>query len=218
MNQETSILVVDDDPDMLFLSTTLLTEEGYEVLGVTTGKEGLDAARTHHPDIIMLDVELPDTSGIEVCRQIKDDSDLKDIFVVLVSGSHISSDYQADGLNTGADGYIVKGITNKELIARLNSVARLKHAEDALRAKETEQGRLISELQKALSEIKTLKGLIPICASCKKIRDDQGYWDRVESYITHRTEAVFTHGICPDCAEKLYPGYSTGDPAKKKDT
>lgn len=64
---------------------------------------------------------------------------------------------------------------------------------------------LIDELQNALSEIKQLSGFIPICASCKNIRDDQGYWKRVEQYITERSEAEFSHGICPDCTKKLYP-------------
>ena len=62
-----------------------------------------------------------------------------------------------------------------------------------------------SELQKALSEVKTLKGFLPICSSCKKIRDDKGYWNQIESYIEARSEAEFSHGICPDCQKKLYP-------------
>ncbi|MBC8277842.1 MAG: DUF3365 domain-containing protein [FCB group bacterium] len=69
---------------------------------------------------------------------------------------------------------------------------------------ETKREKVISELQEALRQIKTLKGLIPICASCKKIRDDKGFWSNVEVYIRDRTDAEFSHGICPDCAEKLY--------------
>jgi len=64
---------------------------------------------------------------------------------------------------------------------------------------------LIPDLQEALNRIKTLKGLLPICAACKKIRDDQGYWSHIESYIRQHSEAEFTHGICPSCAQKLYP-------------
>lgn len=72
---------------------------------------------------------------------------------------------------------------------------------------ENERERLISELQKALSEVKKLSGLLPICASCKNIRDDKGYWKQIESYISDRSEAEFSHGICPDCAKKLYPEF-----------
>jgi hypothetical protein len=65
--------------------------------------------------------------------------------------------------------------------------------------------RIIAELQNALSEIKTLRGIVPICASCKKIRDDEGYWHQVESYVRDHSEAEFSHSICPDCAKNLYP-------------
>jgi PAS domain S-box-containing protein len=73
---------------------------------------------------------------------------------------------------------------------------------------ETERERLITELQSALADIKTLSGLVPICANCKKIRDDQGYWTQLEAYIQDRSETQFSHSICPDCAAKLYPNYN----------
>jgi PAS domain S-box-containing protein len=72
---------------------------------------------------------------------------------------------------------------------------------------EQERERLIRELQNALADIKTLTGLLPICASCKKIRDDQGYWTQLEAYIQDRSDTRFSHSICPDCAAKLYPDY-----------
>jgi PAS domain S-box-containing protein len=72
---------------------------------------------------------------------------------------------------------------------------------------ENERARLLSKLQKAISEINVLSGLIPICASCKKIRDDKGYWNRIESYIEEHSAAEFSHGICPECTEKLYPDF-----------
>ena len=72
---------------------------------------------------------------------------------------------------------------------------------------EEERERLIAELKKALSDVKALSGLLPICASCKRIRDDKGYWNQIESYIKDHSEAEFSHGICPDCVEKLYPEF-----------
>jgi two-component system, NtrC family, sensor kinase len=165
MGHEARILVADDDPGVLLLFTTLLGDEGYEVHEASTGKGCLDAARLHHPDIILLDVMLPDVTGVEVCRRIKAERGLQGTFVILVSGAMVSSEYQAEGLNVGADGYIIKGVSNREFLARIQSMTRIKRAEDALREKEEEQGKLISELQKALAEIRTLKGLIPICAS-----------------------------------------------------
>jgi hypothetical protein len=70
---------------------------------------------------------------------------------------------------------------------------------------EEKQKSLILELQKALAEVKTLSGMLPICASCKKVRDDKGYWNQIESYLLDHSEAKFSHGICPECAKKLYP-------------
>jgi hypothetical protein len=78
-------------------------------------------------------------------------------------------------------------------------------ANQILHEDKKEKERLINDLQQALGEVKTLSGFIPICASCKKIRGDQGFWEQIEQYIMARSEAQFSHGICPDCAERLYP-------------
>jgi response regulator RpfG family c-di-GMP phosphodiesterase len=145
---------------------------------------------------------LPDMTGTEVCRQIKKDESLEDIFVILASEVKVSSERQAEGLDSGADAYIILPISNKEFLARVHAGERIKRAEDALREKEREQEELVSQLKEALAEIKTLKGFIPICASCKKIRDDEGYWDQLEAYISKHTDAKFTHGLCLECAEK----------------
>jgi len=67
---------------------------------------------------------------------------------------------------------------------------------------------VIIKLQKAFEEIKTLRGIVPICANCKKIRDDKGYWEQVENYVSKHSEAIFSHSICPDCMKSLYPEYS----------
>jgi len=73
---------------------------------------------------------------------------------------------------------------------------------------EEERDVLVRQLQHALANIKTLHGLLPICSSCKKIRDDHGYWNQLETYIGAHTDAEFTHGLCPECIQKLYPDYA----------
>ena len=72
---------------------------------------------------------------------------------------------------------------------------------------EVEKEQLIAQLQKAMQEVKVLSGFLPICAACKKIRDDTGYWRQIEEYISKHSNALFSHGICPDCSKKLYPEY-----------
>ena len=81
---------------------------------------------------------------------------------------------------------------------------------------EEDREHLIAELQEALAKIKSLSGLLPICAACKRIRDDKGYWEQIERYVEAHSEAEFSHGLCPECARKLYPGLklSQSEPAE----
>ncbi len=97
----------------------------------------------------------------------------------------------------------------KEIIQHSND--NLQKEIDEHKLTQDEKDKLIVDLKNALTELKTLSGLLPICASCKKIRDDQGYWNQIELYITDHSEAEFSHGICPDCAKKLYPGFSEAE-------
>jgi len=103
--------------------------------------------------------------------------------------------------------YAVDGVVSG-VIGVARNITRRKQLED-------EQKRLIAELQEALANIKTLKGLLPICSSCKKVRDDKGYWSQIEAYVSDHSEAEFSHGICPDCAQRLYPEYYKKDKIKK---
>lgn len=80
-----------------------------------------------------------------------------------------------------------------------------READEALRAALAENERLVAELRDALNRVKTLSGFLPICMHCKKIRDDQGYWERIEKYISSHTDALFSHGLCPDCLARHYP-------------
>lgn len=89
-------------------------------------------------------------------------------------------------------------------ISAMNVVKEKRRLRERKRAEE-EREKLIGELQEALAEVRTLSGLLPICSSCKKIRDDQGYWNQIEVYISHHSQATFSHSICPECAKKLYP-------------
>jgi diguanylate cyclase (GGDEF)-like protein/PAS domain S-box-containing protein len=147
MQETAKILVTDDDPDVLMLTTELLRRAGHEVLEASTGRECLEAVRTHHPDLVLLDVVLPDITGVEVCRRIKSDQQTRGTFVILVSGAQVSSDSQADGLNIGADAYIIKSIPNKELLARIQAMERIKRAEGALQASEVRYRRLFETAQ-----------------------------------------------------------------------
>ena len=198
MNQDIQILIVDDDPDVLFATTRIVKSGGYPVLSATSGEECMTMVQKHKPDLILLDVVLPDAEGLSICKKIKADPDLKPPFVVLLSGVKIASDLRAEGLESGADGYIARPISNRELLARVEAMVRIMKAE-------RERDRVIEKLQEALARVKELSGLLPICSFCKKIRDDQGYWEEVDAYIRDHSEVIFSHSVCPACATKHYP-------------
>lgn len=204
MNKDIKILIVDDDPDVIEITTEILKLTGCRVLNAATGSEGMSSIRNNHPDIVLLDVVLPDIPGPTLCREIKSDPILKNTYVVLFSGMRTSSLDQADGLDIGADGYIARPISNRELIARINVFIRIIRAE-------RDRDRLIEELKDALSKLKVLSGLLPICSHCKKIRDDKGYWNKIEAYIEAHSDAGFSHSICPECAKAQYPDLDVYD-------
>ncbi len=162
------ILVVDDDPDFLELTCSVLTRGGYEVIEASTGKDALETVAKYHPDLVMLDVFLPGMSGFEVCKQIKANPVLHSTFVAFLSGVSTSSEAQTTGLDIGADGYIVKGVPKNELLARVKSLLRIKQAEDALQRAHDELEQRVKErtaelavaneaLTERLQEIESLK-------------------------------------------------------------
>ena len=109
-------------------------------------------------------------------------------------------------MKQGAMDYVVKGRVENEAFCRTVQVALEKSfLMQTIRRQQAEKDQLIRQLQDALDQVKTLKGIVPICASCKKIRDDKGYWQQVEIYIQKHSDAEFSHGVCPDCLRKYYP-------------
>jgi PAS domain S-box-containing protein len=149
MNEKARILVVDDNPDLLFATCRILKNAGYETIEAGNGQDGLRLTMEHNPDLVLLDVILPDIHGDEVCRRIKSDPKTAHIYVVLLSSTHIESDSQAERLEHGADGYIARPMPNRELLARIKAMLRLKCAETRLRESE-EQFRLMFENHEAI--------------------------------------------------------------------
>jgi PAS domain S-box-containing protein len=134
MNHSPCILVVDDNPLVLHASSRILRDAGYTVIEASSGAECLRLAREHTPDLILLDVVIDEPNGMEICRQLKADPALARSFVILFSGIKTESDDQAAGIEAGADGYITRPISKRELVARVQGMLRIKAAEDALRA------------------------------------------------------------------------------------
>jgi PAS domain S-box-containing protein len=132
-NSACKILIVDDDPDLLRISECLLRRQNYIILTAVSGQGCLQAIRRDKPDLLLLDVMLPDISGIEVCKIIKGEPGLSTIHILLISGMKTQSEIIAEGLDTGADGYLLKPLRNKEFLARVDAAFRTIKAEKALR-------------------------------------------------------------------------------------
>ena len=194
--ERATILVVDDIPDNLTLMSSLLKDDYKVKVASDGGKAQMIAASDSPPDLILLDIMMPGMDGYEVCRRLKGDERTKDIPVIFITAKS-DAEGEAKGFALGAVDYITQPIVNHILQARVRTHLQLKRKTDLL--------------EQALKEIKTLRGIVPICANCKKIRDDEGYWTQVEVYVQNHSEATFSHSICPGCAKKLYPDFYTGD-------
>ncbi|MFO1421303.1 MAG: response regulator [Candidatus Competibacteraceae bacterium] len=310
------ILVADDDAAKRLAIARILHQADHEVLQAAGGVEALDLAKTAAPDLVLLDVEMPDLSGTEVCLRLRADPATSALPVLYLSAHRVTSQHRIEGLDSGADGYLVWPVDPRELLAWVRTLLRVHHTERALCAAnadwhhtlesisdaffalddawrvvhfnaaaeralgrgreqvlgrhlldsfpeargsvfeakyaealrdrqplvfetffarppyanwyevriyprepgisvyfqvitarkqaEAERENLIRELQSALANVKTLHKLLPICASCKKIRDDDGYWQSVEGYMLEHADVRFSHGLCPDCLRACY--------------
>ena len=206
------ILIVDDSPDQQVLLRAILGKAGHsDILSADSAKAAfsvLDMDGQVPPagiDLILMDFLMPEMDGVEACRQIKSRPHLFDIPIIMGTAKTDLSNLQA-AFAAGAIDFITKPVNSVELLARVSSALALKKEMDCRKAREGELRRSNEELQKALREVKVLRGLIPICASCKKIRNDGGVWQQLEEYIGEHSEAEFSHGICQPCVKKLYPG------------
>lgn len=204
------ILIVDDTPANIQILDEVLHAE-FDVYFALNGNDALQKVEALQPDLILLDIMMPVIDGFEVCRNIKENEKSKNIQIIFITALG-QPEEESRGLKLGAADYISKPINPDLVLLRVRNHLELKSRRDAL------EQRTI-ELEKALAEIKVLKGIIPICAQCKKIRDDQGYWQQLEVFIRDHSEAEFSHGLCPACIKELYPQqYARLYPDKSSET
>jgi DNA-binding response OmpR family regulator len=189
-------LIAEDDPVSRRLLQAALVKWGYEVIVCANGQQAWQALQTSEaPSLLILDWLMPEMDGVEVCRQARQTQALKSAYIILLT-SRSSKEDIVQGLEAGADDYVTKPFDHGELCARVQVGSRVVKLQTALAER-------VRELEEAIASVKTLQGLLPICCYCKKIRDDGNYWHRVESYIAGHANVRFSHGICPECSEKL---------------
>lgn len=190
------ILFIEDDPSDALLVAKLLTGKRLDfsitLTRAGTLAEGLGCLQKQTFDAILTDLGLPDSHGLHAVEELHKQAGDVPVIVLTVDGD---SESALAAIKAGAQDYLPKGQLSGLLLARTILYAIEREKARAGREK------LIADLQTALAEVKTLSGLLPICGSCKKVRDDKGYWNQIETYIAKHTAASFSHGLCPDCGE-----------------
>lgn len=199
------ILIVEDEGLLALQIEKELQQNGHAVAAIcASGEEALKFIEAERPDLVLMDIKLQgELDGIETAGRIQEAYDIPVIYMT----AHAEESTIERAKATGPYGYLLKPVRPKELHIAVE-IAIYKHKTEKEKAQLAEErDKLIIALQEALAKVKQLSGFLPICASCKKIRDDRGYWNQIESYIHDHSEAEFTHGLCPECARKLYPEY-----------
>ena len=207
-----AILIVDDSRDEQALLSTRLHAAGYGSLMVADSAEAAlgmlgqarAGPRTGAVDLILMDIMLPGVDGLEACRRIRATEWLQDIPIIVITVKTEEQDLVA-AFAAGAMDYIRKPVIPAELVARVSSALTLRDERTRRKAREQELLLRTQDLERALGEVKVLRGFIPICANCKRVRTDTGDWQRLEEYSQAHSEAEFSHGICHVCMREVYP-------------
>ena len=169
------ILIVDDNPQNIQFLGSLLSEAGYEIGLAQDGTGAVEFVDERMPDLILLDIMMPQMDGYAVCESLKANRTTSHIPIIFLT-ARAEVDDIVKGFELGATDYVTKPFIAAELMARV----------------------------KAHLELGQLRHLLPICAGCHKVRDDRGFWHQIDIYITQHTPTTFSHGICEECAERLY--------------
>ena len=186
------VLIIEDDEEHTELICRYLTKAEniyFDTERAGLVSSGIDFLEKKKFDIILSDLGLPDSMGIATFEKLY--SRYPDIPVIVLTALD-DENTALRAMQSGAQDYLVKGQLDTSQLIR-----SIRYA--------IERQKLITELEERHKEIKTLRGLLPMCAWCRDIRDDKGYWQKLEAYIEEHTDSTFSHGICPKCMKKVYP-------------
>jgi sigma-B regulation protein RsbU (phosphoserine phosphatase) len=189
------VLIADDDAVTSRRLQGLAASWGYTVVTAVDGPStliALDSADA--PGLVLLDWVMPGVNGVDVCRSLRARVGGQPPYIIMLTGRG-DRDSMMAGFDAGADDFLAKPFDADELRSRMKAGARIVDLQQRLAAN-------VAELTSALSSVKTLHGMLPICGYCKSIRDDSNYWHQVEEYVSEHADVAFSHGICPDCLAK----------------
>lgn len=217
--QQLSVLIVDDSPEDRESCRRFLAQHNAlncNFREAETVREGLSEFQKRIPDCVLLDFNLPDGNGLDFAARARQYAAEEEFAVILMTGQG-SEELVMEAMQHGVTDYLPKRMMNRNSLCRcvMNANDRVV-LQRRLNAESREKDRLIAELRAALAEVKRLSGLLPICANCKSIRKDDGYWQQVEAYFMEHAGAQFSHGICPDCLVKIYGEDAARSPSEEK--
>lgn len=193
-----TVLIVEDEPvDRRHLEAAL-EMWGYSVITTADGLEALEIWQVERPQLAIVDWLLPGMDGLNLCRTVRGRPELGNPYIIMLT-ARTSTEDVVMGLGAGADDFLKKPYDQAELRARIAVGERILELQSRLTAR-------VAELEEALAQIKVLHGIIPICMYCKKVRNEKDYWERVEAYVSKRSQARFSHGICPECLREVEEG------------
>ncbi len=189
-----SILVAEDTRTVMAFIRKALEAANYSVIPAEDGLKAWELYLEHRPRMLLVDWLMPGLDGLSLCRKIRGAPGDDFTYLIMLTSRDRKED-MIEGLDSGADDYVIKPFDMDVLQSRIRVGWRIVDLERNLAEK-------VTALECSLTQVKQLSGLLPICSYCKKVRRDKGYWEQVEVYIADRTEAEFSHGICPRCYEK----------------
>ncbi|HSS21598.1 MAG TPA: response regulator transcription factor [Pyrinomonadaceae bacterium] len=191
-----NILIAEDDPVSRRVLEATLQKWDYKVTVVHNGADAWEVMQGQEPaSLAILDIMMPGMDGLEVCRRVRTIETSTPPYLILLTAMSSKSDV-VKGIEAGANDYLSKPFHRDELRVRVNVGVQMLELQKSLANR-------VSQLEEALSQVKQLQGMLPICSYCKKIRNDENYWEGVETYISDHSHVEFSHGICPDCHTRV---------------
>jgi DNA-binding response OmpR family regulator len=176
------ILAVEDDVVAGKILGRALAHLGHEVIAAGDGETAWDAWQQEKPRVVVSDWRMPKLDGLDLCRRFREQPGQEYVYFILLTGSEASTDNRRAAADAGVDDFLTKPLDAAELWMRL---------------------RVAERILRYTTQVRQLEELLPICSYCKKIRDDQNYWQQIEGYINERTGSEFSHSVCPDCYQRV---------------
>lgn len=181
-NNPVKILAVEDDPVARAVLHQALLRLGHEVIEAKDGAEALRILEKEPVRLIVSDWMMPELDGLGLCRALRNRVNADYVYFILLTSQQADVDNQREAIEAGVDDFLTKPLDVQEIWMRL---------------------RVAERILRYATEVRQLEAFLPICGYCKKVRDDQNYWQQIESYINERTGTDFSHSVCPDCYQRV---------------